>query len=146
MAINALSNGTFFLIYEQVKKGVFTNVTSHPFWYPLLSSSLARTAQTLLLFPLDYLKTLQQARHSTIRSSNKMTTALSITFKRDLLFSSTYWIMAENIKASMYEYYSPSGQSLSTPQLVSSNLLAGCVAGAVSGVLTIPLDVIKTRK
>lgn len=75
-----------------------------------------------------------------------MTTALSITFKRDLLFSSTYWIMAENIKASMYNYYCASGDALSTAQLVSSNLLAGCIAGAISGILTLPLDVIKTRK
>lgn len=60
------------------------------------------------------------------------------------MFSASYWVIAENIKSKIYKQEMRDTVDYQT--LIMANFMAGSIAGAISGIITLPLDVVKTRK
>lgn len=67
----------------------------------------------------------------------------SSSLQRDILFSSIYWVLAENIRDSIKSYNNIDKNDTTS---VWTNISAGFFAGAATSLLTLPLDVAKTRR
>ena len=68
--------------------------------------------------------------------------------QRDIIFSGLYWVMLENIREKLKKYFRENTNIFEnkSTEIIITNLIAGCISGGVTGVITLPLDVIKTRK
>lgn len=146
-----ISSTTYFMFYENVRKQV-TKFTQNSFWIPLLSSLTARTATTCLVFPFEYWRTLQQSVVGENKVAGyKLGTAIHSGFfallQRDLIFSCTYWILVENIRAQVKSIMQSNTEGyLDKKSLLISNILAGSISGGFAAFITLPLDNVKTRK
>ena len=73
-----------------------------------------------------------------VQLGTKLHSAYLITIQRDILFSCVYWSLLENLKIEI-------GKILTNfPNAV--NLLSAMLASSVTATMTLPLDVVKTRK
>lgn len=106
-----------------------------------------------VISPLELVRTKMQSRRLQyselmvcIRSSVAQDGWLSLwrgwgpTVLRDVPFSALYWFNYELVKAQLCEHYR-------TPQAsFTISFTAGAVSGAIAAVLTLPFDVVKTRR
>jgi len=142
---------TYFYCYESVKKNV-KKITSHQIGVPLLSALAARTITTCVAFPFEYMKTLQQSSVGVsvkkgFKSATKINSGFGSLLQRDLVFSGLYWVLVENIRSRVKTYLQSHEESfLDKTNLLVSNIIAGGVSGAIASTVTLPLDVVKTRK
>jgi len=142
---------TYFTCYEAVRKRV-TQITSHPVGIPLMSALAARTITTCVAFPFEYWRTLNQSAIGTsgktrFRLSMKMNSGFFSLLQRDLIFSGLYWILVENIRREVKNWNQQNDEGyLDKKILLLSNIIAGSVSGAISATVTLPLDVVKTRR
>lgn len=75
------------------------------------------------------------------RALRSLWTGVGATLARDVPFSGLYWAMVEPIRRSLV----PPGGARSELEVCAANVVAGGLAGGVSGAITTPLDVVKTR-
>ncbi|KAL4453600.1 hypothetical protein ABPG74_009496 [Tetrahymena malaccensis] len=164
------STVTYFYFYETSTKQIRNRITDHKIYLPLLASVFSRSLTTTLTFPLEYWRTVQQAqigftKKSGLQLGNRVFSAYFVTLQRDVIFSSLYWVLAENIRDSLHGFwcnypyalskYSDEHQEYhkSHPANIScrwkfliTNIIAGSVGGGITALLTLPLDVIKTKR
>lgn len=120
-------------------------------WFPGLLPELVDLSLRLVLiashnlvtFPLEYWKVLQSSTKGYTKKNNvdlgtRLHSAYVITVQRDVLFSVTYWSLLENFKMELLKLIE--GQH----ELV--NFMSGILAGSITAFVTLPLDVVKTRK
>ena len=160
--ISCFSNILFFHFYEKIKSS-FSAYTTNNFYLPFFSSFTARTIATTFVFPLDYWKTIQYSIKGRNKKKNfelgdRIFSAYSVTIQRDIIFSIFYWVLVENIRkilngnnplnVNMIE-----GNNKNTfknkqkgDKILMDNIIAGSLAGAVASFVSLPLDVVKTRK
>lgn len=91
------------------------------YWRVLQSSSIGYTTK----------KNFQLGSH--------ITSAYMITLQRDIVFSCIFWVLLENAKSELTKQFKDSPKSI-------INLISGIFAGVTTASLTLPLDLIKTRK
>lgn len=158
--ISCFSNILFFHFYEKIKSS-FSEYTTNNFYLPFLSSFTARTIATTFVFPLDYWKTIQYSIKGRNKKKNfelgdRVFSAYSVTIQRDIIFSIFYWVLVENIRKILNgnnPFNMVEGNSRNTfrnkqkgDKIVMDNIIAGSLAGAVASFVSLPLDVVKTRK
>ena len=139
---------------------------------PLLAGTLARTAAVYCTAPFELIRTRIQAVHSVkvtpagypvaasnfggtarllqhlpslengsrARALRTLWTGVGATLARDVPFSGLYWAMVEPIRQNLL----PDGPKTEM-DVMTANVAAGGIAGALSGAVTTPLDVVKTR-
>lgn len=101
-----------------------------------------------LVFPLEYLRTLEQGQKGfkslQFRSLlQKKPVGFFVTLQRELLFSGSYWVFAENIRS--YLNSLESSRFGKKARIFFTNLFTGAISGAISCFISTPLDVVKTR-
>ncbi|CAM9589149.1 unnamed protein product, partial [Discosporangium mesarthrocarpum] len=143
---------------------------------PALSGAFSRTVATMLMAPLDLLRTRAQAVASGGAGTAKPVSALSDLFNvvrgggigtlwrgvgttmwRDVPFSMIYWVSYENLKKCL-GCASPvskegggarggvGGEQQGRLDFLARSFVAGAVSGGVASVLTHPFDVAKTQQ
>ncbi|KAL4553612.1 hypothetical protein Ndes2526B_g03448 [Nannochloris sp. 'desiccata'] len=78
---------------------------------------------------------------SKTRALRSLWTGVGATLARDVPFSGLYWAMVEPIRKNLLP---PEGAS-SEMEVMVANVAAGGISGGLSGAITTPLDVVKTR-
>lgn len=121
----------FELIRTRVQAVQTVRVTSAG--YTVAAPSPAGTARLL-----QHLPTLENG--SRTRALRSLWTGVGATLARDVPFSGLYWAMVEPIRHSLL----PDGAK-SELDVMTANVSAGGIAGALAGIITTPLDVVKTR-
>ncbi|XP_061568666.1 probable mitochondrial glutathione transporter SLC25A39 isoform X1 [Cololabis saira] len=143
----------YFTCYDQLRDFLRFGVGLHGSHVPLLAGALARLGAVTVISPLELVRTKMQARRLSyrelqvcIRSAVAQDGLLSLwrgwgpTVLRDVPFSALYWFNYELVKARLCERYQMSQANFSI------SFTAGAVSGAIAAILTLPFDVVKTRR
>eukprot|EP01017_Pseudomicrothorax_dubius_P040571 TRINITY_DN6365_c0_g1_i1.p1 TRINITY_DN6365_c0_g1~~TRINITY_DN6365_c0_g1_i1.p1 ORF type:complete len:246 (-),score=37.27 TRINITY_DN6365_c0_g1_i1:440-1177(-) len=132
MTTHALSAIIYYPLYELFKEELSKSTTQHKVILPLSAAISSRSITTIFLYPLEFLKTLEQAQRGHQRISllslvrGRQVTGFGTTLKRDLIFSSIYWLIVENVRSALTPTYTDR-------QSQRGNLLTNFVAGGLGG-------------
>ncbi|XP_053707093.1 probable mitochondrial glutathione transporter SLC25A39 [Synchiropus splendidus] len=120
---------------------------------PLVAGAVARLGAVTVISPLELVRTKMQSRRLSyrelgvcIRTAVAQDGLLSLwrgwgpTVLRDVPFSAFYWFNYELMKARLCQHYQTQQASFSI------SFTSGAVSGAIAAVLTLPFDVVKTRR
>ncbi|XP_051572931.1 probable mitochondrial glutathione transporter SLC25A39 isoform X2 [Myxocyprinus asiaticus] len=143
----------YFTCYDQLRDFLHYAMGYQGDHIPLIAGGLARLGAVSVISPLELVRTKMQSRRLPyselivcIRSAVAQDGWLSLwrgwgpTVLRDVPFSALYWFNYELVKAQLCE-------RCSAPQTsFTISFTAGAISGAVAAVLTLPFDVVKTRK
>ncbi|KAJ3075825.1 hypothetical protein HDU98_006761 [Podochytrium sp. JEL0797] len=157
LAMQAPSTVFYYLGYEEIRDRLmplFSDSNQH-FYPPILAGSLARTGTTILISPLELIKTRMQSASgssSSLRNvlsqlGGMMSTSgvlslwrgLGTTLWRDVPFSATYWVGYEGLKRVLQN-----NKSVVDMGDFGTSFVAGATAGTFSAIITTPFDVAKT--
>ncbi|XP_010866605.2 solute carrier family 25 member 39 isoform X1 [Esox lucius] len=143
----------YFTCYDQLRDGLRYGMGFQGSHIPLVAGGLARLGAVSVISPLELVRTKMQSQKLTygelsvcIRSSVAQDGWLSLwrgwgpTVLRDVPFSALYWFNYELVKARLCEQHSVSQATFSI------SFTAGAISGAVAAILTLPFDVVKTRR
>lgn len=143
----------YFTCYDQLRDLLRFGLGLQGSHVPLVAGGLARLGAVTVISPLELVRTKMQSRRLSyselrvcIRSAVAQDGVLSLwrgwgpTVLRDVPFSALYWFNYELVKTHLCE------QSGLNQANFSISFTAGAVSGAVAAVLTLPFDVVKTRR
>ncbi|XP_031606998.1 solute carrier family 25 member 39 isoform X1 [Oreochromis aureus] len=143
----------YFTCYDQLRDFLRSGVGLQGSHVPLVAGGLARLGAVTVISPLELVRTKMQSRQlsyselrTCIRSAVAQNGLLSLwrgwgpTVLRDVPFSALYWFNYEMVKARLCE------QSGVPQANFSISFTAGAVSGAIAAILTLPFDVVKTRR
>jgi len=169
---NVPSAAVSFLFYEQFRTLFHQpKLSTKSYMYtilPLFAAGLARLTGTALRTPFDIIKQRMQIQGSLIRERNQgylyrntfhafavvfhkegfkaFWAGYGATILRDIPFSAVYFVAYESFKTLQGRFFYNDREADPTQQLTTKNhLIAGACAAACSVILTMPMDVIKTR-
>lgn len=143
----------YFTCYDQLRDFLRFGLGFQGSHIPLVAGALARLGAVSVISPLELVRTKMQSRRLSyselrvcIRSAVAQDGLLSLwrgwgpTVLRDVPFSALYWFNYELVKAELCERYG-------IPQAnLSISFTSGAVSGAIAAILTLPFDVVKTRR
>ncbi|XP_033826334.1 probable mitochondrial glutathione transporter SLC25A39 isoform X1 [Periophthalmus magnuspinnatus] len=142
----------YFTCYDQLRDFLRFGLGFQGSYVPLVAGALARLGAVSVISPLELVRTKLQSRRLTytelrvcIRSAVAQDGLLSLwrgwgpTVLRDVPFSALYWFNYELVKAELCERYG-------TPPNFSVSFTSGAISGAIAAILTLPFDVVKTRR
>ncbi|XP_035036016.1 probable mitochondrial glutathione transporter SLC25A39 isoform X1 [Hippoglossus stenolepis] len=143
----------YFTCYDQLRHFLTFGLGFQGSHVPLVAGGLARLGAVTVISPLELIRTKMQSRRqpyselrACIRSAVAQDGLLSLwrgwgpTILRDVPFSGLYWFNYELLKVQLCEQ---SGRSQANFPI---SFTAGAVSGAIAGILTLPFDVVKTRR
>lgn len=143
----------YFTCNDQLRDFLTYSLGFHGSHVPLLAGALARLGAVTVISPLELIRTKMQSRplsygelQACIRSSVAQDGLLSLwrgwgpTVLRDVPFSAVYWFNYELVKAQLCE------RSHTSQATFSISFTAGAVSGTIAATLTLPFDVVKTRR
>ncbi|XP_051872576.1 probable mitochondrial glutathione transporter SLC25A40 [Pristis pectinata] len=143
----------YFTCYDQLRNFMKYRLRYDGNYVPLIAGATARVGAVTVISPLELIRTKSQSRRLTYRElRNVIQTAvtqngwLSLwrgwgpTVLRDVPFSAIYWFNYELMKKQLCKKY-----NVSEPTLTVS-FSSGASSGAIAAVLTLPFDVVKTRR
>ncbi|XP_072548375.1 mitochondrial glutathione transporter SLC25A40 [Salminus brasiliensis] len=142
----------YFTCYDQLRAALMLRMGDQADKAPLLAGAIARVGSATLISPLELIRTkLQSERQSyqelsaVIRSAVQTEGWLALwrglgpTLLRDVPFSALYWYNYEKGKAWLCQYKS-------SDPTITITFIAGAVSGSIASVVTLPFDVVKTRR
>ncbi|XP_016340530.1 solute carrier family 25 member 39-like isoform X1 [Sinocyclocheilus anshuiensis] len=143
----------YFTCYDQLRDFLNYGMGYQGDHIPLIAGGLARLGAVSVISPLELVRTMMQSRKLPyselmvcIRSAVAQDGWFSLwrgwgpTVLRDVPFSALYWFNYELVKAQLYERYRAPQTSFTI------SFTAGAVSGAIAAILTLPFDVVKTRR
>ncbi|XP_045575391.1 solute carrier family 25 member 40 isoform X1 [Salmo salar] len=143
----------YFTCYDQLRDLLRYGMGFQGNYIPLVAGGLARLGAVSVISPLELVRTKMQSQKLTyselrvcIRSSVAQDGWLSLwrgwgpTVLRDVPFSALYWFNYELVKAQLCDQYDVSQATFSI------SFTAGAISGAVAAIMTLPFDVVKTRR
>lgn len=143
----------YFTCYDQLCAMMKSRMGEKADLAPLLAGAIARVGSATVISPLELIRTkLQSERQSykelsaVIRSSVVNDGWLSLwrgwgpTILRDVPFSAMYWYNYEKVKIWLCEY-----QGTRDPT-ISITFISGAVSGSIASIVTLPFDVVKTKR
>lgn len=143
----------YFTCYDQLRDFLRFGLGFQGSHVPLVAGALARLGAVSVISPLELVRTKMQSRRLSyrelrvcIRSSVAQDGLLSLwrgwgpTVLRDVPFSALYWFNYELVKAELCERYGTSQANFSI------SFTSGAISGAIAAILTLPFDVVKTRR
>ena len=151
------ANVIYFTAYEHIRMAVVSDWRGSEALAPVPAAAGAKLLASTATAPLELMRTRMQAdralAHEGIVGGARalvrregvaaLFKGLGPTLWRDVPFSCVYWLGYERLKRLLVEVQPQQQQ----PQQVSlsSSFVAGGIAGAAATLLTMPLDVVKTR-
>ncbi|XP_061604212.1 probable mitochondrial glutathione transporter SLC25A39 isoform X1 [Phyllopteryx taeniolatus] len=143
----------YFTCYDQLRDFLRFSMGFHGNHIPLLAGGIARLGAVTVISPLELIRTKMQSRRLTygelricIGSAVAQGGLVSLwrgwgpTVLRDVPFSAIYWFNYELVKAQLC------GRSQMTQANITISFTAGAASGAIAAILTLPFDVVKTRR
>eukprot|EP00064_Thunnus_orientalis_P019104 superscaffoldBa00004635_g19215 len=143
----------YFTCYDQLRDFLRCGLGFQGIHIPLVAGGLARLGAVTVISPLELVRTKMQSRRLSyselavcIRSAVAQDGLLSLwrgwgpTVLRDVPFSALYWFNYELVKAQLCE------QARRPQANFSISFTAGAISGAIAAILTLPFDVVKTRR
>ncbi|KAM4598177.1 mitochondrial glutathione transporter SLC25A39 isoform 2-T3 [Polymixia lowei] len=143
----------YFTCYDQLRDFLRYGLGFQGNHIPLLAGGLARLGAVTVISPLELVRTKMQSRRLSyselrvcIRSAVAQDGWLSLwrgwgpTVLRDVPFSALYWFNYELVKAQLCE------QNQMSQANFSISFTSGAISGTVAAILTLPFDVVKTRR
>ncbi|XP_022527803.1 probable mitochondrial glutathione transporter SLC25A39 isoform X1 [Astyanax mexicanus] len=143
----------YFTCYDQLRDFLRFRMGYQGNHIPLIAGGLARLGAVTVISPLELVRTKMQSRQLTyselrvcIRSAVAQNGWLSLwrgwgpTVLRDVPFSALYWFNYELVKAELCDQYRRPQASFAI------SFTAGAISGAIAAILTLPFDVVKTRR
>uniref|UniRef100_A0AAY4BQN0 Mitochondrial glutathione transporter SLC25A39 n=1 Tax=Denticeps clupeoides TaxID=299321 RepID=A0AAY4BQN0_9TELE len=143
----------YFTCYDQLRDFLRYGMGYHGNHVPLFAGALARLGAVTVISPLELVRTKLQSRQLSYQElSVCMRSAVAQggwrslwrgwgpTVLRDVPFSALYWFNYELVKAHLCER-----DSVDQPTFATS-FISGAVSGTVAAVMTLPFDVVKTRR
>lgn len=143
----------YFTCYDQLCTALKTRMTGHTQEAPLLAGAIARVGSATVISPLELIRTkLQSQKQSyrkltdSIRSAveaegwRSLWRGLGPTLLRDVPFSAMYWYNYERAKAFLCQR-----NNIPEPT-ISISFVSGALSGSIASIVTLPFDVVKTRR
>ncbi|KAK2910241.1 mitochondrial glutathione transporter SLC25A40 [Channa argus] len=143
----------YFTSYDQLCEALRVRMGDHAQEAPLLAGSIARVGSATVISPLELIRTkLQYQKQSyreltdCIRSAVQNEGWLSLwrglgpTLLRDMPFSALYWYNYERGKSWLCV------QSNTKEPTFTITFVSGAVSGSIASIVTLPFDVVKTRR
>ncbi|NWJ09160.1 S2539 protein, partial [Crypturellus undulatus] len=143
----------YFTAYDQLRDYLQARMGSRGHHIPLVAGALARMGAVTVISPLELIRTKMQSRPLSyrelrvcIRSAVAQDGWLSLwrgwgpTVLRDVPFSALYWFNYELVRAWLC------GQARLDKATFAISFVSGAISGTVAAVLTLPFDVVKTRR
>ncbi|XP_044065333.1 solute carrier family 25 member 40 [Siniperca chuatsi] len=143
----------YFTCYDQLCAALRVRMGDYAQEAPLLAGAIARVGSATVISPLELIRTkLQYQKQSyreltdCIRSAVQTEGWLSLwrglgpTLLRDVPFSAMYWYNYEKSKSWLYERYNTREPTFTI------TFVSGAVSGSIASIVTLPFDVVKTRR
>ncbi|CAG6015449.1 unnamed protein product [Menidia menidia] len=143
----------YFTSYDQLCAVLRVRMGTSAELAPLLAGAIARVGSATVISPLELIRTkLQSQRQSyrelsdCIRSAVETEGWLSLwrglgpTLLRDVPFSAMYWYNYEKGKSWLCEWHNTSEPTFSI------TFVSGALSGSIASIVTLPFDVVKTRR
>ncbi|XP_052473995.1 probable mitochondrial glutathione transporter SLC25A40 [Carassius gibelio] len=143
----------YFTCYDQLCAVLKHRMGERSDYAPLLAGAIARVGSATVISPLELVRTKMQSEKQSyqelsavIRSAlhNKGWRSLwrgwGPTLLRDVPFSAMYWFNYEKGKVWLCQYYN------CTDPTVAIAFTAGALSGSFASVITLPFDVVKTKR
>ncbi|XP_072364737.1 mitochondrial glutathione transporter SLC25A40 [Scyliorhinus torazame] len=143
----------YFTCYDQLRAFLKYQLEYDGIYIPLIAGASARVGAVTVISPLELIRTKSQSRKLTY---NELGSVVRIavaqdgwrslwrgwgpTVMRDVPFSAIYWFNYELMKSQLCKKY-----NVSEPTFKIS-FSSGATSGAIAAVLTLPFDVVKTRR
>uniref|UniRef100_A0A8C1N0F4 Mitochondrial glutathione transporter SLC25A40 n=1 Tax=Cyprinus carpio TaxID=7962 RepID=A0A8C1N0F4_CYPCA len=143
----------YFTCYDQLCAVLKLRMGDRSDYAPLLAGAIARVGSVTVISPLELIRTKMQSEKQSYRElSAVIQSALHSegwrslwrgwgpTLLRDVPFSAMYWFNYEKGKAWLCQYYN------STDPTFAITFTAGALSGSFASVVTLPFDVVKTKR
>lgn len=143
----------YFTCYDQLCAALRVRMGDHAQEAPLLAGAIARVGSATVISPLELIRTKLQSQKQSygeltnlIRSAVETEGWLSLwrglgpTLLRDVPFSAMYWYNYERAKSWLCEQYNTREPTLTI------TFISGALSGSFASCVTLPFDVVKTRR
>ncbi|XP_053183528.1 probable mitochondrial glutathione transporter SLC25A40 isoform X2 [Scomber japonicus] len=143
----------YFTCYDQLCTALRVKMGNHAETAPPLAGAIARVGAATVISPLELIRTKLQSQKlsyreltNCIRSAvetegwQSLWRALGPTLLRDVPFSAMYWYNYEKSKSWLCERYKTREPTL------SMFFISGAMSGTIASIVTLPFDVVKTRR
>ncbi|XP_023145772.2 probable mitochondrial glutathione transporter SLC25A40 [Amphiprion ocellaris] len=143
----------YFTCYDQLCAALRVRMGDRAQEAPLLAGAIARVGSATVISPLELIRTKLQSQKQSygeltqlIRSAveaegwRSLWRGLGPTLLRDVPFSAMYWYNYERTKSFLCERYD------SREPTFTITFISGAVSGSIASIVTLPFDVVKTRR
>ncbi|XP_026780571.2 probable mitochondrial glutathione transporter SLC25A40 isoform X2 [Pangasianodon hypophthalmus] len=143
----------YFTSYDQLCAALRHRMGERSDLAPLLAGAIARVGSATLISPLELIRTKLQSERQSYRELSAVIRSavhtegwlalwrgLGPTLLRDVPFSAMYWYNYEKGKAWLCRY------NKTTEPTFSIAFISGAVSGSIASIVTLPFDVVKTRR
>ncbi|KAF7669729.1 hypothetical protein LDENG_00147070 [Lucifuga dentata] len=143
----------YFTCYDQLCAALRVRMGERAQEAPLLAGAIARVGSVTVISPLELIRTKLQSQKQSyreltdcIRSAVEAEGWLSLwrglgpTLLRDVPFSAMYWYNYEKGKSWLCNQYNTREPTFTI------TFISGAVSGSISAIVTLPFDVVKTRR
>lgn len=143
----------YFTSYDQLCTALKARMTDHAQEAPLLAGAIARVGSATVISPVELIRTKLQSQKQSYRELTdcirlaveaegwrSLWRGLGPTLLRDVPFSAMYWYNYERVKSFLC-------QRNNTPEpTFSISFISGALSGSIASIVTLPFDVVKTRR
>ncbi|XP_041649426.1 solute carrier family 25 member 40 [Cheilinus undulatus] len=143
----------YFTCYDQLCAALRLRMGDYAQEAPLVAGAVARVGSATVISPLELIRTKLQSQKQSyrelivcIRSAVETEGWLSLwrglgpTLLRDVPFSAMYWYNYEKTKGRLCERYNTKEPTFTI------TFISGAVSGSIASLVTLPFDVVKTRR
>ncbi|XP_037130440.1 solute carrier family 25 member 40 isoform X1 [Syngnathus acus] len=143
----------YFTGYEQLRAILKVKMGQYEQFAPMLSGAVARVGAVSVISPIELLRTKKQSEKLTygqlrncVQTAVKAEGWLSLwrglgpSLLRDVPFSAIYWYNYERFKRRLCQHYGTSEPTF------AMTFMSGAMSGTIASILTLPFDVVKTRR
>ncbi|XP_040020449.2 mitochondrial glutathione transporter SLC25A40 isoform X2 [Gasterosteus aculeatus] len=143
----------YFSCYDQLCVALRIRMGDFAQEAPLLAGAIARVGSATVISPLELIRTKLQSQKQSYRELTDCIRAavqtegwrslwrgLGPTLFRDVPFSAMYWYNYEKGKSWLCQRYN------ATEPTFTVTFVSGAVSGAIASIVTLPFDVVKTRR
>uniref|UniRef100_A0A673J315 Solute carrier family 25 member 40 n=1 Tax=Sinocyclocheilus rhinocerous TaxID=307959 RepID=A0A673J315_9TELE len=124
----------YFTCYDQLSAAKCINY----YYVPLLAGAIARLGSATVISPLELVCTKMQSEKQSYQELSAV--IRSALHNEDVPFSAMYWFNYEKGKAWLCQYYN------CTDPTFAITFTAGALSGSFASVITLPFDVVKTKR
>ena len=138
----------YFTAYDWLRDFFVQRKLLSKYYSPVVAGAVARAFTVTIISPLELIRTKMQSKKlssqqiksaviSTVKAEglSSMWIGLGPTLMRDIPFSMLYWYLLEHLK-----------RNIEISSVFLKSFTCGLLAGLVCGIVTLPLDVVKTKR